>query len=293
MRRRQALFYFPWLEFKRIALGVKHSAEVDITDNCNLKCRHCYHFFGRDELTKKEESLEVWENRFRLLFESGVRFILLVGGEPALRIDVLMLAHRIFPFIFVITNGTKKIPREFAHRLFVSIDGSREVNDHIRGQGVYDRVLKNYAGDDRVVINMVLAKENYTELEHVVRLSVDSGFTGVVCNIYTPRNDGYNPWDLGDGDRQAIIRELTRVKKLYPRDLLVSETMIKWYSVADHRGPCYWGDQALHYGVSFNKRRCFADNADCANCGCLAGAAQSPPMMIHQTRELRSILYEV
>jgi Fe-coproporphyrin III synthase len=292
MNRIQAVFYFPWLEFRRIVLGVKHSAEVDITDNCNLHCQHCYHFYGRDKLNKKDQPLDVWEKRFKELYTKGVRFILLVGGEPALRIDILMLAHKIFPFIFVITNGTIKIPSEFKHRLFVSIDGSREVNDSIRGQGVYDRVLKNYTDDDRVVVNMVLAEQNYTELEHVVRLARESGFTGVVCNIYTPRNDGYNPWELGGEARQAIIRELVRVKKLFPEDLLVSETMIKWYSIADHRGPCYWGDQALHYDVSWNKRRCFALNADCANCGCLAGATQSPLTMIHQLREIRSILYE-
>ncbi len=293
MHRLQALFYFPWLEFQRIMLGRKHSAEVDVTDNCNLGCRHCYHFHGKDELDRREQPLRVWEERFLELHRAGVRLILLVGGEPALRTDVLMLADRIFPFIFVITNGTIRIPRRFKHRLFMSLDGSRRVNDQIRGRGVYDLVLRNYTGDDRVVINMVLAAENYAELEHVVRVARTNGFQGVICNLYTPRKDGENPLQLTHEVRRDVIRELRRVKSLYPGDLLVSEAMIDWYSVPDHQGSCYWGDEVFHYDVSWNRRRCFGSNADCANCGCLAGAAQSPLSMLKHPMEMRALIYEV
>jgi MoaA/NifB/PqqE/SkfB family radical SAM enzyme len=293
MNRLHALVYFPWLELRRLAFGTKHSAEVDVTDNCNLRCGHCYHFHGKDELDRREQPLPVWEQRFADLHDKGVRLIMLVGGEPALRTDVLMLAHGIFPFIFVITNGTVFIPRAFAHRLFLSIDGSRPINDRIRGEGTYDRVLANYSGDDRVVINMVLAAENHTELEHVVRLSLEHGFHGVICNIYTPRNDGENPLELNHADRKKVIAELRRVKALYPHQLLVSRAMIDWYAQPDHRGHCYWGDEAYHFDVSWNRRRCFGLNADCANCGCLAGAAQSPIAMLKHPAEVRALIYEV
>ncbi len=200
---------------------------------------------------------------------------------------------RSFPFIFVITNGTILIPRRFQHRLFVSIDGGRAVNDSIRGAGVFDRVLANYSGDDRVVINMVLSAENFLELETVVRLSRLHKFRGVVCNLYTPRNDGPNPMDLPPPARAAVVAELRRVKRLYPGDLLLSQAMIDWYAVADHRGHCYWGDEAVHYDVSWQRRRCFSFNADCANCGCLAGSMQSPMQMLKHPAEMRALIYEV
>ena len=147
MRKIHALFYLAWIEAKRAVLGVKYFAEVDVTDNCNLRCKHCYHFHGKGDFKTNELHLDEWEERFRGLHKRGVRFLLLVGGEPALRKDVLMLANRIFPFVFVITNGTIKIPEEFNHVLFVSLDGTRKTNDSIRGDGVFSKVMGNYSGD--------------------------------------------------------------------------------------------------------------------------------------------------
>ena len=180
-----------------------------------------------------------------------------MGGEPALRLDVLMLADRIFPFVFVITNGTVKIPKEFNHRLYVSIDGNREINDSVRGDGVFSRVIKNYSGDKRVVINMTLTRDNYRELEAVTKISKENGFNGVVCNICAGGTDVTSQRVVEKEDRKAIVEELKRVKTLYPGDLLLSNSMIKWYEHPDHRGKCYWGDDVLHFDVSWNQKTVF------------------------------------
>jgi MoaA/NifB/PqqE/SkfB family radical SAM enzyme len=268
---------------------VKYYAEVDVTDNCNLRCKHCYHFHGKNDFETQELSIPVWEKRFNELYKEGIRKILLVGGEPALRNDVLMLADRLFPFVYVITNGTIKIPEEFNHRLFVSIDGSQKTNDSIRGNGVFSRVMKNYSGDKRVVINMTITRDNYKELEDVIRIGKENGFTGVVCNICAGGTDVSVPMVVGEKERKTIVKELKRVKTLYPKDFLLSKAMIKWYEHSDHSGSCYWGDEVLHFDVSWNRRRCFANNADCSNCGCLAGAFQSPLRMLRHPRELMKI----
>ena len=279
-----------WLELKRIIFGVPHFAEVDVTDNCNLRCRHCYHFHGKNYFETKELPLTLWEKRFNELYKSGIRNILLVGGEPALRLDVLMLADRIFPLVYVITNGTIKIPREFNHRLYVSIDGLQETNDLLRGNGVFLKVIKNYCGDKRVVINMTITKNNYRELEDVIKISKKNGFNGVVCNICAGGTDVSFESVVEKEDRKAIVDELKRVKALYPGDLLLSNSMLKWFEHPDHREKCYWGDDVLHFDVSWNNRRCFANNADCSNCGCLTGAFQSPMSMFRHLREMMKIV---
>src|SRR3989304_1006811 len=154
------LVHTVWLELKRIIFGVKHFAEIDVTDNCNLRCKHCYHFYGKNDFRVKELDSSVWEKRFNELHRHGVRSILAVGGEPSLRPDVLKLADSIFPYVFVITNGMVKIPEKFNHRLFVSLDGVEKTNDTIRGAGVFSRVIKNYSGDDRVIVNMRVTRDN-------------------------------------------------------------------------------------------------------------------------------------
>ena len=284
-----ALLYTFWLELKRIAFGVKYFAEVDVTDNCNLRCKHCYHFHGKSDFRTQELPIHVWEKRFRELYKSGIRHILVVGGEPALRNDVLMFADQVFPFVYVITNGTIKIPEEFNHRLFVSIDGSQETNDSIRGKDVFSRVMRNYSGDKRVVINMTMTKDNYKELEDVVKIARDNGFTGVVCNICASITDVTVPMFVRREERGPIIKELKRVKSLYPKDFLLSTAMIKWYEHPDHRDSCHWGDEALHFDVSWNRRRCFVHNVDCSNCGCLAGSIQNPLKMLRHPREMMKL----
>jgi len=283
------LSYLFWLELKRIMFDVKYLAEVDVTDNCNLRCKHCYHFHGKNDFETRELSMPVWEKRFNELYKEGIRNILLVGGEPALRIDILMLADRLFPFVYVITNGTIKIPEEFNHRLYVSIDGARKINDSIRGKGVFSRVMKNYSGDKRVVINMTITRDNCKELEDVIRIGRENGFTGVVCNICAGGTDVSLPMVVRKEERRTVIEELKRMKTLYPKDFLLSKAMIEWYEHPDHRGSCHWGDEALHFDVSWNRRRCFGNNADCSNCGCLAGAFQSPLRMLRHPRELMTI----
>ena len=102
------MFYLILLELKRVIFKVKYVAEVDVTDNCNLRCKHCYHFHGKTDFKTQELSIHVWKQRFNELYKSGIRAILLVGGEPALRIDVLLVADKVFPYVWVITNGTIK-----------------------------------------------------------------------------------------------------------------------------------------------------------------------------------------
>ena len=284
------LSYLFWLELKRIVFGTKYFAEVDVTDNCNLRCKHCYHFHGKNSFQTQELSLHIWERRFNRLYREGIRNILLVGGEPALRTDVLMLADRLFPFVYVITNGTIKIPEDFNHRLYVSIDGSRITNDSIRGNGVFSRVMRNYSGDKRVVINMTITRDNYKELEDVIKTAKKHGFNGVVCNICAAGTDTSFPMAVRKKERKTIIEELKRIKTMYPEDFLLSKTMLIWYEHPDHRGSCHWGDEALHYDVSWNRRRCFGNNADCSNCGCLAGTFQSPLKMLRHPREMMKIV---
>jgi MoaA/NifB/PqqE/SkfB family radical SAM enzyme len=285
-----ALFYLVLLELKRVIFRVKYFAEVDVTDNCNLRCKHCYHFHGKDDFKKRELSIHVWEKRFNELYKSGIRSILLVGGEPALRIDLLMVADRIFPFVYIITNGTIRIPEEFNHRLLVSMDGSRKTNDLIRGKGVFSKVMKHYSGDKRVVINMTITRGNYKEFENVVKIAKENGFNGVVCNICAGGTNVNVPMVVRRNEREIIIRELKRVKTLYPKVFLLSKAMIKWYEYPDHRDSCYWGDEVLHFDVSWNRRRCFGNNADCSNCGCGTGSFQSPLRMLRHPREMMKIV---
>ena len=285
-KQAQTILYLLWLDLKRSIFKTKYFAEIDVTDSCNLRCKHCYHFQEKEDAKTQDLQTCVWEKRFNELYKSGIRAVLLVGGEPALRPDVLMLADKTFPLVYVITNGTIRIPEKFNHRLFISLDGLPKTNDNIRGNDVFSKVMKNYSEDKRAIINMTLTSGNYNELEGVIRIAEEKGFDGVVCNICAGGTDRVSSMVVPKEERGALITEMKRVKALSPKRFLMTKAMIKWYEFPDHRDSCTWRNGALHFNVSWNKRKCFGNNVDCSNCGCLAGSFRSPLKMMGDLRKM-------
>ncbi|MBR5381188.1 MAG: radical SAM protein [Oscillospiraceae bacterium] len=125
---------------------------ASITSRCNLHCAGCYS--RCIETTTDGEPVgqlsgEEWARVFREAEELGVSFILLVGGEPLLRRDVIGAAAAMPDVLFpVFTNGT--FLDEYYVNLFdehrnlvpvLSLEGGRESTDARRGAGVYDKLL--------------------------------------------------------------------------------------------------------------------------------------------------------
>ncbi len=114
---------------------------------CNLHCAGCYARFlqGCGEGESELLPAETWERIFREAAELGVGFILLAGGEPLLRRDVLERAACFPELLFpVFTNGTllqgetlELFDRSRNLVPVLSLEGGRETTDERRGPGVY------------------------------------------------------------------------------------------------------------------------------------------------------------
>ena len=118
-----------------------------VTNRCNLKCKGCYH-----QSPERPSGIELTSERFgRLINEAseiGTRIIMLAGGEPLLRKDMLEVASAekgtIFP---VFTNGTlldSETIRFFKRNRnlipVLSVEGDRQKTDQRRGEGLYEKV---------------------------------------------------------------------------------------------------------------------------------------------------------
>lgn len=124
---------------------------ASIASSCNLHCAGCYARAnggcapqgGHDEM-----SLQDWRRVFTQADEAGVSFILLAGGEPLMRREVIRLAAAFDRIIFpVFTNGTLIDEDDLTlfdrHRNLIpvlSIEGDAEQTDQRRGLGVAQRV---------------------------------------------------------------------------------------------------------------------------------------------------------
>jgi radical SAM protein with 4Fe4S-binding SPASM domain len=122
--------------------------ELQITTNCNLRCRHCYigdSKQGKSRVAKKDElSLDQIRVILREFQEMQGLRVLISGGEPLLHSHFEEI-NRILPEFFVrkvlITNGllltTGILSSLNVQEIQVSIDGLEHGHDSIRGKGTF------------------------------------------------------------------------------------------------------------------------------------------------------------
>jgi heme b synthase len=158
----------------------------EVTQNCNLFCAHCRGSagpaLGSDELTT--------DDCFRLvdqILEVGNPIIMLTGGEPLVRHDVLQIAeYAVSKGLRVVmgTNGTliteemaSKLKEVPISRLGISLDFPvAELQDEFRGQaGAFDAVMDGIAcarkAGIEVQINSTITKMNVNYLEELLALA--------------------------------------------------------------------------------------------------------------------------
>lgn len=126
------------------------SMQLYLTNECNMRCPHCYMFAG----LKKERELTTEEifNIIKSFKEFNGNTIVFSGGEIALRkdlYDILRYSHDLGIANEILTNGTlwtEEMVRTIAPlitRVQISVDGYNETtNSKIRGKGCFDKALK-------------------------------------------------------------------------------------------------------------------------------------------------------
>jgi len=139
------------------AAGQNRSGVVviwNLTNRCNLSCRHCYAdanstCSGRGEELSTQEAKRVIDDLARL----DVLVLILSGGEPMLREDLYQLASYAREqgiSCALSTNGTlideaqaRKIGESGVRYVGISIDGGKDQHDEFRGRrGAYEASLQ-------------------------------------------------------------------------------------------------------------------------------------------------------
>src|SRR5512141_2960023 len=124
------------VDFRLFGLPRNAFGSIDVTQRCNLRCKHCY-FFEHDQPERALGGddwvalLESWK-RTRSRWEFPFFQCSWVGGEPLLRPEVVERCRRFFRYNLVVTNGTLRLPDWSDVDFYVSIDGDEEVHEDLR-----------------------------------------------------------------------------------------------------------------------------------------------------------------
>lgn len=263
------------------------AAIVNVTNRCNLSCRHCFVFRDanpneapesiRDELG----DAEILETLAALRDRHGIVSMLWMGGEPLLRPRLLAEGVRLFPRNTITTNGTAPLIDFGPSVLYVvSLDGPEDLNDALRGDGVFRRVMRTLSRipdgfSSPVQAQCVVTRRNEKRLEELVRALRETRVGWMTFSFYVPRavDSGPDAWATNE-ERASAVAEVLRLKRAYPGfvrnttrslELMLpphAERVTVACPARDHVLPLYLeGD---HFTTPFC---CYGNDVDCARCG--------------------------
>jgi 12,18-didecarboxysiroheme deacetylase len=206
----------------------------NITRQCNLHCVHCY---SKSHVHCKEDELSTADGRALIddLADFGCPVLLLSGGEPLMREDVLELAQyasRGGLRVVLSTNGTL-IDREMAESLHriglsyvgISLDGLREYHDRFRCvEGAFDAAMAAVRHCRevglKVGLRFTIHKGNASQIASIFDLVEEEGIPRICFYhlVYAGRGSRLVDEDLSHEEtRAALDLIMDRTKRLHSR----------------------------------------------------------------------------
>lgn len=174
---------------------------VELTVHCNLSCRMCSVWEGK----KHGVNGELARKLLREARQLGAVSFVPCGAESFMRTDFVDLAEYADGLGYerqeVVTNGIL-LPRWIDRlaalpslKLHVSLDGPRDLHDHLRGAGSYDKALIGIraAVDAGIHVGLsgVLMRPTIDVAGHIIEVAADLGLPEVSFQPFQPEIDGY------------------------------------------------------------------------------------------------------
>ncbi len=205
-----------------------------MTSRCNLHCKGCY---AKVRIRRNGRDLDTntWTNIIREAQELGISIVMLAGGEPFLRPDLLDITGHFPKLVFpVFTNGLMltdalisrmKIQKQVIP--VISMEGQEADTDDRRGNGVFKR-LQHVLGQFHRLglffgISLTVTQDNFDRVTDDAFVSrwFDTGCKLFFFIEYTPVAEGTAHLVLSD-ERRSKLRDIeARLRPRFPGIFIV------------------------------------------------------------------------
>ena len=226
----------------------------DSTNDCNLRCNHCYHNReGQRDHTQKESNLmnliEV-KSMIDDLVNTSQRWEMvprlhISGGEPLMRrdlFDILDYTKENQVPTRILTNGTlitKEKARAFKkrgiNRLQISLDGDKERHNYVRQRHyAFDNAMKGIINSKEagigVTISFTAMQSNKDYLEQTIKDSIEAGADVFGIQTYVPdKRVGVNDPEFLDAfELYELYKNQRKLDKKYGNKIRFLETEVLW-----------------------------------------------------------------
>ena len=212
---------------------------ASITSQCNLHCAGCYSRCNHETVDDQPTAQLTDDDWLRIFSEAdalGISFILLAGGEPMLRKDIIKAAGKRQNILFpIFTNGT--FLDETYLELFdkcrnlvpiISIEGGKENTDSRRGRGIYALLIRNM--DKLSARGLVFGASVTVTTQNIREVTSDAflkelsgrGCKAVIFVEFVPVTEESRELAPGDAEREYLKAELNRLRQELPEMVYVS-----------------------------------------------------------------------
>lgn len=210
-----------------------------ITSSCNLHCVGCYAravHSCEDTQPVGQLSAEEWDHIFEQAQELGISFILLAGGEPMLRRDVMEKAGNRQKILFpIFTNGTLiddtyiQMLKKYRNLLPIfSVEGKEKQTDARRGEGVYGKVLSAMEKMQKEKMlfgaSVTVTKENLEEVmsDPFLKKLEERDCKALFFVEFVPMTPELKELAPGDEERMYMNQRLTEIREKYQNMIFLS-----------------------------------------------------------------------
>lgn len=177
-----------------------------LSENCNLKCLHCYQENHKPIQLSYEQLEKIYKQYKNLLKKLKMKgHINITGGEPLCNphlfkiLDLIKKDEKLISFS-ILTNGTliteniaKKIKSYNPYYVQVSLEGGQKTNDYIRGKDTYKKIAKGIKNLKKynifTSISFTATTLNYKEFPKVVSYAKKYKVDNVWSDRYIPLGD--------------------------------------------------------------------------------------------------------
>ena len=267
-----------------IALSAPLAVWHETTNACNLNCTSC----GRARAHEKELEIGDISKIYADFARSGVFEVRVTGGEACLRKDVgeiVGVAKENNLQVSLTSNGVysnglrQKVVSLPVDLYILSLDGTKEVHDSIRGRGTYDSTMRSVralvSAGKNVRVNTVLSQQNKGSIEGLVDVLANAGVKAVTLIPLRPVGiataDFYKN-KLTPRQYMGMVQKVGELRKRYDMSIATNYDIITTTSQGSNV-PSHWskmciaGIEAACISPSGNLRACILAAGEGFNVG--------------------------
>ncbi len=207
---------------------------LELTDRCNIKCRHCYNFWRNEDVEKKSVfTFQTFDRFLEMVLEAEVFHVVLTGGEPFLNFEVLEYAlkrltengvsHSVNSNLMLASEDKIARLRDAGlDHILTSLNSfNPQTNDFMAQQeGAYEKILRGItiarSMEIRVSLNMIVSQTNKEDVYGTGSLASQLGCQRIFATRTVPSVSLAKPESSDTSmeiqDIKKVLNDLIRVQ---------------------------------------------------------------------------------